>query len=61
VFKCAGVSVKKEASVNFLTDPLEGRSTLKSVDVLMYGWIGGKHACADLTGVSPLVGLTIGL
>jgi hypothetical protein len=23
----------------------------------VYGWIGGKHACVDLTGVSPLVGL----
>ncbi|MCI54724.1 auxilin-like protein, partial [Trifolium medium] len=27
VFKRAAVSVKKEAPVNFLTDPLEGRST----------------------------------
>jgi hypothetical protein len=24
----------------------------------VYGWIGGKHACVDLTGVSPLVGLS---
>ncbi|MCI52079.1 auxilin-like protein, partial [Trifolium medium] len=29
VFKRAGVSVKEEAPVNFLTDPLEGRSTLR--------------------------------
>ncbi|MCI60806.1 auxilin-like protein, partial [Trifolium medium] len=58
VFKRAGVSVKKDALVNFLTDPLEGRSTLRPADVLVYGWIGGKHACVDLTGVSPLVGLT---
>jgi hypothetical protein len=29
VFKHAWVSVKKEASVNFLTDPLEGRSTFR--------------------------------
>jgi hypothetical protein len=49
--------VKKEAPVNFLTDPREGRSTLRPADVLVYGWIGGKHACVDLTGVSPLVGL----
>jgi hypothetical protein len=27
-------------------------------DVLVYGWVGGKYACVDLTGVSPLVGLT---
>ncbi|KAK2385189.1 hypothetical protein QL285_072455 [Trifolium repens] len=58
VFKRAGVSVKKETPVNFLTDPLEGRSTLRPADILVYGWVGGKHACVDLTGVSPLVGLT---
>ncbi|KAJ0869874.1 hypothetical protein HanRHA438_Chr11g0493901 [Helianthus annuus] len=25
--------------------------------VWMFGWVGGKHACVDLTGVSPLLGL----
>ncbi|KAK2420855.1 hypothetical protein QL285_031545 [Trifolium repens] len=44
--------------VGFLTNPLEWRSTLRPSDVLVYDWVGGKHACADLTGVSPLVGLT---
>ncbi|KAK2384559.1 GDSL esterase/lipase [Trifolium repens] len=53
----AGVFVKKEVPVNFLTDPQEGRLTLRLADVLVYGWIGGKHACVDVTGVSPLVGL----
>ncbi|KAJ0770654.1 putative serine hydrolase FSH, alpha/Beta hydrolase [Helianthus annuus] len=53
----AGISAKKEAPVNFLTDPLEGRSTLRPADILVFGWEGGKHACVDLTGVSPLVGL----
>ncbi|KAL7587980.1 hypothetical protein Lser_V15G37869 [Lactuca serriola] len=53
----AGISVKKEAPVNFLTDPQDGRSTLRPADILVFGWIGGKHACVDLTGVSPLVGL----
>jgi hypothetical protein len=24
---------------------------------MVYSWVGGKHACVDLTGVSPLVGL----
>ena len=43
--------------MNFLTDPQEGRSTLRPADVMVYGWVGGKHACVDLTGVSPLVGL----
>nr|GEU97610.1 putative exostosin-like protein [Tanacetum cinerariifolium] len=56
VLKRAGISSKKEAPVNFLTDPLEGRSTLRPADILVFGWTGGKHACVDLTGVSPLVG-----
>ncbi|GJR59436.1 hypothetical protein Tco_1501598 [Tanacetum coccineum] len=54
----AGISTKKEAPVNFLTDPSDGRSTLRPADVLVFGWVGGKHACVDLTGVSPLVGLS---
>ncbi|KAJ0770727.1 putative reverse transcriptase domain, exostosin [Helianthus annuus] len=57
IFRCADISAKKEAPVNFLTDPLEGRSTLRPADILVFGWVGGKHACVDLTGVSPLVGL----
>ena len=57
VLKRAGISAKKEAPVNFLTDPLEGRSTLRPADILVFGWAGGKHACVDLTGVSPLAGL----
>ncbi|MFS8025730.1 putative petal formation-expressed [Helianthus anomalus] len=57
IFRCAGISAKKEAPVNFLTDPLEGRSTFRPADILVFGWVGGKHACVDLTGVSPLVGL----
>ncbi|KAJ0580090.1 putative exostosin [Helianthus annuus] len=57
VLKWAGISAKKEAPVNFLTDPLEGRSTLRPADILVFGWEGGKHVCVDLTGVSPLVGL----
>jgi hypothetical protein len=57
IFRRIGVSVKKEAPVNFLTDPQVGRSTLRPPDVMVYGCIGGKHACVDLTGVSPLVGL----
>ncbi|GJY70855.1 putative reverse transcriptase domain-containing protein [Tanacetum coccineum] len=37
--------------------PLEGRSTLRPVEILVFGWDRGKHACVDLTGVSPLVGI----
>ncbi|GJY73665.1 hypothetical protein Tco_0478096 [Tanacetum coccineum] len=54
----AGISAKKEAPVNFLTGPSDGRSTLRPVDVLVFGWVGGKHAHVDLTGVSSLVGLS---
>ncbi|GJU46273.1 putative reverse transcriptase domain-containing protein [Tanacetum coccineum] len=54
----ARISAKKEAPVNFLTDPLDGRSTLRPADVLVFGWVGGKHACVDLIGVSLLVGLS---
>ncbi|KAI3704356.1 hypothetical protein L1987_74574 [Smallanthus sonchifolius] len=57
VLKRAGISAKKEVPVNFLTDPLEGRSTLRPADILVFGWAGGKHACVDLTGMSPLMGL----
>jgi hypothetical protein len=60
IFRRAEISVKKEAPMNFLTDPLEGRSTFRPTDVLVHGWVGGKHACVDLTGVSPLVGLRTG-
>ena len=35
VLKRAGVSAKKEAPVNFLTGPREGRSTLRPADVLV--------------------------
>jgi len=27
---------------------------------MVYGWVGGKHVCVDLTGVSPLMGLGVG-
>jgi hypothetical protein len=37
IFRRPGISVKKEAPVNFLTDPQEGRSTLRSADVQVYG------------------------
>jgi hypothetical protein len=36
VFKHAGVFMTKKESVNFLTDPPEGRSTPRSTDVLVY-------------------------
>ena len=56
----AGISAKKEGPVNFLTDPLDGRSILRPADVLVLAWVGGKHACVDLTGVSPLMSLRVG-
>lgn len=40
--------MKNESSVSFLTEPYEGRSTFRSTNVLVYGWVGGKHVCVDL-------------
>ncbi|MFS7909995.1 hypothetical protein Hanom_Chr02g00101081 [Helianthus anomalus] len=52
-----GVKVSlEEAPVNFLTDPVKGRSTLRPADVLVFCWEDRKHACVDLTCVSPLAG-----
>lgn len=45
------------AFVNFLTHPHEGRSKLRPADVMVYGWVGEKHACVDFIKGSPLVGL----
>ncbi|GKB67143.1 ankyrin repeat-containing domain, PGG domain protein [Tanacetum coccineum] len=52
------ISAKKEAPVNYLTNPSDERSTLRPADVLVFGRFERKHACVDLTGVSPLVGLS---
>ncbi|KAJ0824476.1 hypothetical protein HanRHA438_Chr17g0792831 [Helianthus annuus] len=58
---CPKVCLDKfgEPAVNCkkLPDPLEGRSTLRSADVLVFDWAGVKHVCVDLTEVSLLVGL----
>nr|GFA48039.1 putative reverse transcriptase domain, PPM-type phosphatase domain, protein phosphatase 2C family [Tanacetum cinerariifolium] len=58
ICRCVGISTKKEAPVNFLTDTSDGRSTLRPADVLVFGWVGEKHTCVDLTGVSLPVGLS---
>ncbi|MCI27103.1 auxilin-like protein, partial [Trifolium medium] len=42
------VSVNKERLMNFLINPPERRSTLRPADILVYDWVGGKHACVDL-------------
>jgi hypothetical protein len=39
IFGRAGISVKKEAPMNFLTDSEEGRLTLRHANVLVYGWV----------------------
>nr|GEW63144.1 auxilin-like protein [Tanacetum cinerariifolium]GEW95399.1 auxilin-like protein [Tanacetum cinerariifolium] len=52
----AGISVKKEAPMNFLTDPSDGRSTLRPADILVFRWAGEKHVCVDLTGFLLLWG-----
>ncbi|MCH92237.1 auxilin-like protein [Trifolium medium] len=48
IFRHAGVYVQKEASVNFLTNPHEGRLTLRLVDVMVYGWIDSKTCMCGL-------------
>ncbi|KAJ0744564.1 putative exostosin [Helianthus annuus] len=53
ILRRAGILAKKEAPVNFFTDPAERRSTLRPGDLLVFGWEGGKHAGVDLTGISP--------
>ncbi|GKA88850.1 putative reverse transcriptase domain-containing protein, partial [Tanacetum coccineum] len=49
ICKLVVISVMKEAPVNFLTDPPDGRSTLRPADILVFGWVEEKHACVDLT------------
>lgn len=49
--------MKKETFVNFLTDPLDRRLTLRPADVMMSEWTGGKLTYVDSTEVLPLVGL----
>ncbi|KAL8245134.1 hypothetical protein R6Q59_011392 [Mikania micrantha] len=44
VLKRANISAKKKAPVNILTDPLEGRSTIRPVDTYMFGW-EGENTC----------------
>jgi len=45
--------------VNFLTDPLDRKATLRLVDVMVYKRVGGKHACVKSTRVSSLVALGV--
>jgi hypothetical protein len=59
IFKLIKISVKKTTHVNFLTEPLKRRSTLRSINVLVYRWVRERYTCLDLTRVSPLVRLTI--
>ncbi|GJV09533.1 hypothetical protein Tco_1347189 [Tanacetum coccineum] len=40
------------------SDRSNERSTLRPAYVLVFGFVGGKHACVDMIGVSPLVGLS---
>jgi hypothetical protein len=40
IFRYAGISAKKDASMDFLIDQKEGRSTLSSTNVLVYGSVG---------------------
>jgi hypothetical protein len=46
--------------VNFLTDPQEKRLIVHPMNVMVHGWVRGKHVCVDLTGVSTPVTLGVG-
>ncbi|KAJ0780440.1 putative exostosin [Helianthus annuus] len=46
----AGISAKKEIPVNFLKDPMEGRSTLRPADLFVFGWAGGNMLVWTLRG-----------
>lgn len=47
IFRETGVSVKKDVLVNFPTNPHERRSTLRPSYILVFEWIGEKHARVD--------------
>ncbi|KAK1434233.1 hypothetical protein QVD17_11152 [Tagetes erecta] len=57
VLKRAGISAKKEVPMNFLTDPLEGRSTLRPAIILVFGWAGGNMRVWTLQECPHLLGL----
>nr|GEZ43871.1 zinc finger, BED-type [Tanacetum cinerariifolium] len=52
------VNAQNKKNSAYSTSDSNGRSTLGPANVLVFGWVGGKHACVDLTGVSPPVGLS---
>ncbi|KAI3718008.1 hypothetical protein L1987_69985 [Smallanthus sonchifolius] len=56
VLKRAGISAKIEALVNFLTDPIEGRSTLRQADILVFCWAGETRLCGPYRSVPLLWG-----
>lgn len=51
--------MKIEVPMNFLID-LHEKLALRPTDVVVYKWVREKHACVDLTHVSPLMGLSTG-
>jgi hypothetical protein len=51
--------VKKNVSVNLLTDPLEGRLIFRSTNIMVCGWVGEKYTCLDVIEVFPLVRLMV--
>jgi hypothetical protein len=46
---------EKRGAYELFDHPQEGWSTLRPVDVMVYGCVGEKYACVNLTGVSPLL------
>lgn len=55
VFHVFRKCMEKKAFVSFLIDLQKERSTLKPKVIMVCRCIEGKHACVNLTEVSPLV------
>ncbi|GJR34995.1 hypothetical protein Tco_1210679 [Tanacetum coccineum] len=49
---------QERGACEFLDWPVRRKIHTHTGNILVFGWVGGKHACVDLTGVSPLVGLS---
>jgi len=61
IFRRAGVSVKnRRLWTSSLTHQIEDWHLGRPTNVMVYKWVEGKHACVDLTGVSPLVWFVVG-
>jgi hypothetical protein len=45
--------------MNFLIDPHKEISLCRPTNITVYGWVGGKHNCVDVTEIFPVLGLGV--